>query len=366
VNEALALKVLDKVMSWNTERATKEFHWLRLISNFKYDSYRDYFAGVRFIETLADWLQQFKPNERETAYEFVRNHIVFISALEIQHLAQRMYPQIIHPHLVRLAAQEIGIKPYLLWSHPKGEQTYEILKRKTLFVAASDGARIDTFRRANAGQISNEQVLVAPQTNEEKWNAVLKDLRKDLSDETAVFAAVFLIDDFVATGTTMLRKDGAGWKGKLVRFWEETSEKASTHFVPDWQLHVHHYIGTTRARNDLKTRNAEISADKGSGKWFRTTNFTFGTVLPVDLPLERSKHSDFFKLIDKYYDPSIESKHTELGGKDVRLGFGGCALPLILEHNTPNNSIALLWADTPGDDTVLGMRPLFRRRQRHL
>ena len=53
------------------------------------------------------------------------------------------------------------------------------------------------------------------------------------------------------------------------------------------------------------------------------------------------------------------------------LGYGGCALPLVLAHNTPNNAVALLWAETRGEAREDGqpasaMRPLFRRRQRHV
>jgi hypothetical protein len=366
VNESLALRVLDKVMNWDTERATKEFQWLRLISTFKYDSYRDYFAGVRFIESLADWLQQFHPSERETAYNFVRNELVFISALEIHHLVDRIFPQVIHPHLVAATASDLHTKPYLIWAHPNGEKTYDTLKRKTLFVAASDGARIDAFRRANAGRISNEQILVAPQTNREKWNSVLEHLREDVKDQKAVFSTVFMIDDFVATGTTMLRKEKDTWKGKLPKFWDETKQITERLFKPGWALFVHHYIGTNRARNDLNSKLRQAAADRGSDSWFAKIEFTFGIVLPPTLPVDDERHGAFLKLTEKYYDKAIESKHTDLGGKDVRLGFGGCALPLILEHNTPNNSIALLWADTPAIDSQPGMRPLFRRRQRHV
>ena len=35
-------------------------------------------TGMRFIESLATWLQQFKPEERETAYAFVRHTLVYI------------------------------------------------------------------------------------------------------------------------------------------------------------------------------------------------------------------------------------------------------------------------------------------------
>ena len=43
----------------------------------------------------------------------------------------------------------------------------------------------------------------------------------------------------------------------------------------------------------------------------------------------------------------------------------GCALPVVLEHNTPNNSIPLLWAETAGADGAHAMEPLFFRRDRH-
>ena len=94
--------------------------------------------------------------------------------------------------------------------------------------------------------------------------------------------------------------------------------------------------------------------------------------LPRDLPINAvtGRHDDFFKLTQTYYDPKIRTKHTDIGGvKHLGLGYGGCALPLVLEHNTPNNAVALLWAETEGGDRsgVLApaMRPLFRRRQRH-
>ena len=67
---------------------------------------------------------------------------------------------------------------------------------------------------------------------------------------------------------------------------------------------------------------------------------------------QRTPTAAFLELTDRYYDSSIENKHTRVAGTDAKLGFGQCALPLILEHNTPNNSIALIWADTPGERGV--------------
>ena len=60
----------------------------------------------------------------------------------------------------------------------------------------------------------------------------------------------------------------------------------------------------------------------------------------------------FLALADKYYDPSIESeKHLrECGIDNLKRGYAACSLPLVLEHNTPNNSLALLWAESTGEE----------------
>jgi hypothetical protein len=365
MNQRLALRVLDKVMKWDTERATQEFGWLSLMANFKYDSYRDFVAGARFIESLADWLQQFAQAERETAYMFVKTSLVFIGVGEMQHLIERVYPQTVHTELISAVAQELKVPLWQIWADERGRRTYDFLKRKTLFLALSDGARIDVFRRANAGRISNEQVVIATQINKPKWDNLLKKLRKDLKDESATFQNIYLLDDFVATGTTLLRKEDTGWDGKLQRFWDDIQEVLQSHFHKEWCLHVHHYISTQKASQDIERKNLEAQQDKGKDGWFKHVRFTFGIVLPKNLPVDEERNGEFLKLVSNYYDPAIQTDHTDLGGKDVRLGFGKCALPLILEHNTPNNSIALLWADTDGNKEVHAMRPLFRRRQRH-
>ena len=73
MNQNLGLKILGRIMNWTDDRAREEFAWLKLMARLKYDGYRDFRAGMRFIESLATWLQQFKPHERETAYAFVRS-----------------------------------------------------------------------------------------------------------------------------------------------------------------------------------------------------------------------------------------------------------------------------------------------------
>ncbi|RWB92999.1 MAG: hypothetical protein EOQ56_35900 [Mesorhizobium sp.] len=64
MNQDLGLKIIGEIMSWDDDRARREFQWLRLVARLKYDGYRDFQAGMRFIESLATWLQQFTSAER--------------------------------------------------------------------------------------------------------------------------------------------------------------------------------------------------------------------------------------------------------------------------------------------------------------
>lgn len=367
MKEAIALRVLGDIMGWSDDDARREFAWLSLMARMKYDGYRDFLAGVRFIESLADWLQQFASKEREAAYSFVRSFLVYVGPAEMQHLVELVYPKNVRRRLVSAIAIRMKIPTYLVWAQSQGVTQYKDLLRRTLFLGLSDGARMDTLRRANVGVISNEQILVATEINEDKWASLLDSLRADTGDRNARFEFAFLIDDFVGSGKTLLRSESGEWKGKLIKFWKQIKDVRETHFSPDLRVCVHHYLSTfTASLAVLEQRDAAAAERKTD--WFpcETVEFSFGTVLPKDLPIDEARCPAFMELVAKYYDKGIESEHTNIGGTpDVRLGFGACALPLVFEHNTPNNSIALLWAETEGTGDPHAMRPLFRRRQRH-
>ncbi|MFN0050628.1 MAG: hypothetical protein ACKV0T_00465 [Planctomycetales bacterium] len=365
MNQDFVLRKLSEIMDWETDKATNEFNWLKLMSRMKYDGYQDFLAGARFIESLADWLQQFEKNDRAAAYALVRSHLVYVSNAEMNHLVELFYPETVQWRIQRAVTLRLGIPRYRIWATSESVALYERMRRQTLFIELSDGARIDVFRRANAGLVSNEQVVTAPRFNQEKWDDLLKHLRQDLRDESARFAFVFLIDDFIASGTTLFRKEDGVWKGKLQRFWNDAQGVLKTHFELDWTLCVHHYLATHRGWNTLLERHRQAKDDPTVDDWFKDIKFSYGAKLPEDLPLNFERHAEFLALTEKYYDNSIKSKHFGIGGEDARLGFGACALPLILEHNTPNNSVALLWAETLGGNGRHPMRPLFRRRERH-
>ena len=223
------------------------------------------------------------------------------------------------------------------------------------------------FRRANVGIISNEQVVLATEINDAKWDSLLSDLRKSLNDQTAQFQFVFLLDDFVATGTTLIRKEGSEWKGRLPKFWRAVREndKLSTHFDHAFRVIVHHYVATSRANAIIRKRAEEAQAELRSAGWFDSLEFDFGVILPDSLCISVETHPAFCEVVEKYYDESLYNDHFKLSGvSHAKFGFGGLGLPLVLEHNTPNNSVSLLWAESAGDRSH-PMRPLFRRRQRH-
>lgn len=386
MNQDLGLKVLGQIMEWSDNQARREFNWLKLMARLKYDGYRDFQAGMRFIESLVTWLQQFKElKEREIAYAFVRHTLVYIGPSEMQRLVEQFYPRTVRDRIVHMVATERHIQPYRVLVDSDAQAAEKRLRRQTLFMGLSEGAQIDTLRRTNSVLLSNEQFVQGMQVDAEKWRDLIKNLRKDLNDPEARFRLVYLIDDFAGTGTTFLRCDKScdekkmEWKGKLIRF-KNSVEHANDMlggdklFEDDWELCIHHYVASRAGADAIKKRLEEA---KGSGTfhedWAQAMQASFGMVLSLNLPINAvpGHHDDFVKLTQIYYDPKIRTKHTDIGGMPhLGLGYGGCALPLVLEHNTPNNAVALLWAETDGGDRdgipAPAMRPLFRRRHRHV
>jgi hypothetical protein len=379
MNQELGLKILGQIMAWNDDRAREEFAWLRLMARLKYDGYRDFQAGMRFIESLATWLQQFRPDERETAYAFVRHALVYIGPSEMQRLVEQFYPRTVRSRLVHTIAAKRSMPTYRVFADKDAVAAAERLRRQTLFMGLSDGARIDILRHSNVGLISNEQLVPSIQVDREKWQDLLGNLRRDLNDPKACFRLVYLIDDFMGTGTSFLRynSEKQKWTGKLLRFKDSVDSAAASLdgdqiLSDDWELCVHHYVGSAAAAQVISERQQQAQSSLTVDGWAKAVHFSFGMQLPNDLPIDSvpGRFDSFIALTQKYYDPVIRTRHTDVGGAThLGLGYGGCALPLVLDHNTPNNSVALLWAETDGGDregTIAPpMRPLFRRRQRH-
>ena len=363
-------------MDWPDETAREEFGWLRLMARLKYDGYRDFEAGAGFLESLAAWLQQFEAADRQEAYQFIRRRLIFVSAAEKRRLVEQFFPRIIHEQIIEIVAAALKTPPYLLLAHPQAKEAIERLRRETLIMGLSDGAEIDVVRHANVGRLSNEQIVPMTQIDKNKWEDLRNELRKGVSDQEALFKLVFLVDDFTASGNSFLtwKEKEERWSGKLIRFQKSVSDARGAGvevLAPDWRLSIHHYISSAQADKNIRGLLKKAGDTLREDHWTSVTNVTSGLLLPDYIQVTEEADAAFVALAHRYYNSRIQTKHTDTGGVErIALGYAGCALPVVLEHNTPNNSVALLWAETgeidKGDAPAHAMRPLFRRRQRHI
>jgi hypothetical protein len=205
----------------------------------------------------------------------------------------------------------------------------------------------------------------------EKWLDLGKELRS-VQGPDARFEHVYLIDDFTASGTTFVRQVDGTWKGKLTKF-NELVRKARVELgdnfpiADGYSLHIHHYVSTDQARRTLEGR-VEEARNSLAQRCFGSVAITEGVRLPASLQMLDGTDAPMLGLCDFYYDDELYQrlkKHCdEANQSNMRRGYADCALPLVLEHNTPNNAISLLWAET-GGRCGRPMRPLFRRRDRH-
>src|SRR2546421_10343558 len=101
MRDSVAERLLARVLQWAANDVARERPDLQALATFKYDEYQQYSPGMRFVESLALWLAQFRTEaDRQCAYEFVRSHLIFLSEAEIGHLVQISFPDLIRPYLV--------------------------------------------------------------------------------------------------------------------------------------------------------------------------------------------------------------------------------------------------------------------------
>jgi hypothetical protein len=379
MDEQLALRLLGRIMQWDEEVATREYAWVRLIASLKYDGYGDYVAGVRFAESLAGWLAQFDQIDRQVAYNFIKLRLVYFSASEVKRLVVELRPRFIEPMLRAAVGEACSVPPYLTASDLRASAELRRRRRQTLYIGLSDGARIDVLRRANAGTLLNDQIVLAAHIDHDKWEDLSSNLASDLAklggQGEALFRNVVLIDDFTASGTTFVRKkDNGKWTGKIYKFFTAVTDtrkqfaESGKHFplAQDAAMQVHHYISTAQARATILSRLDDVKNEMPD--WFPNVTVSEGLLLPPTVAIDERNDREIWRLTEKYYDPDIYEQlkaHLSAEQKDLKRGYADCALSVVLEHNCPNNSITLLWAETEGKNGAHPMRALFPRRHRH-
>ncbi len=367
----LAENLLARIMDWDDATKAEERVRLERFAAYKYDQYQQFAPGRRFLESLALWLRQFEEgDERKVAYEFVRDRLVFISNEEMNSLVDLAFPTVVRPILLRDAAKESGNSAY----HSKAieaSKSYRRLLRKMLVLGLSDGARTDRFRRVNAPTVSHEQVFHAYDISERKAGDMVDKLREDLAEimncepvpTDARFRYAVLLDDFSASGFSYIRKakESDRWEGKIPKIVRDLSsgEGLGRCFADsEVRVLVVLYIASKQAKEQIHEALADLPFEKG--------NVDLHVVFELDQATQLNPNVDqtLFRLLEKekYFDDRVDDEHAEVGGTSMRLGFADGRLPLVLSHNTPNNSIYVLWAEDGHD--VLGLFPRVSRHRR--
>lgn len=371
MRDVLAERLLAAVMKWTPEDVASERPILEALATFRYDEYQQFSPGMRFIESLALWLAQFNSDdERRCAYKFVRDRLVFISSREMAHLVSIAFPDFIRPLLIRQTAIRLSTTEKFV-TRIANLVDFKVLLRQSLFLGLSDGAHIDLFRRSNPEEISHEQVWQTYEVSDEKAQDLLSKLNTDLemllgrelTDVEKKFHVVFLLDDFSGSGLSYLRKEhnSSEYGGKIHKVLRKIYlEDSLKNLVNPDDLHVCIvlYVATEHALGHLQ---------ESAQKWLQENNIRNQCtvlavqILPDTMRLDYVKDADFIELLKQYFDPSIIDEHYRKGKhEEPHLGFDQGALPLVLSHNTPNNSIPLLWSYEDGK-----YRGLFPRVSRH-
>jgi hypothetical protein len=365
MRDKLAERLMAKVMNWTPEDVGRERPILQAMASYKYDQYHQFSPGMRFVESFALWLEQFRtPEEKQIAYNFVKSRLIFISSAEMNHFVSMAYHDLVRPRLLRQVAREQKLNEYHV-GKVAGTTAFKMRQRQCLFLGLSDGARTDVFRRCNSPEISHEQVLQNYEVSSSRTTKLLDELRKDLTrlagspapKEEVTFRTIVLLDDFSGSGRSyLLDADGQGFSGKIAGFHRNITEGDAQPLaaLEQAQIILLLYCGTEKAHQHLESHLERLWGPLGV-----SYRIIIVHELTNAISLTRGQDPLFDRLLDSYYDPEIEDEHTRKGGGDVKYGFANCGLPVVLAHNTPNNSFYLLWAE------LQKLRALFPRVSRH-
>jgi hypothetical protein len=336
------------------------------IANLKYDEYQQFAPGTRFIESLIKWLDQFeKPEEKKVAYSFIINHLIFISNEQISHLVNITFSDKVNPILIKKTASRLDISQYHVRKIVCSKEYKEIVRR-SLFIGVSDGAKIDLFRRSNSA-ISNEQVFPSYYISVEKAGDMIKELNREYKGK---FSTIFLLDDFTASGKSYFRMENGQPAGKIHKFLISLFNNDANNLFrilidsnEKLNIHIIFYLATHEALYAIEEAFTSFLMTQPNKE-----NITFSIdaiqIIEKNISDDVKAQTDFINLISsqKYFDNSIVDVHYKKGNhKKPYLGFNECALPLILNHNSPNNSLPILWF--PEDSICVGLFPRITRHK---
>jgi hypothetical protein len=174
------------------------------------------------------------------------------------------------------------------------------------------------------------------------------------------FNLIWLLDDFSGSGNTYIRYDGTkkAFKGKLKKVYDQLHSEELVD-PSHYEVFLLLYVATRQAMDHIEYWCERFTSDMG----YKPLQIRVLCPLEREIALTRVPSVAISQLLEKdcYFDQRVaEDKHIAVGGTNGRLGFAGCALPVVLSHNTPNNSVYLLWGYEHYDFTGL-----FPRVTRH-
>jgi hypothetical protein len=352
-------------MDWqDPEIVSRYVPSLQLLADYKYDHYQRFGPGNRFVESLALWLNQFDKADRPAALDLVSERLIYFSEAELSHLVETAYPDLIVQELLQLVAEEQDIPAHRIGAirrHPR----FKELQLKSLYLGLSDGARTNELRRASDGEIGNEQIWQAYELGEDKALDMGSELKEKLklsgfSSSESRFNLVWLLDDFSGSGNTYIRFDSkqGRYKGKLKKVYERL-HRGDLADTSHYEVFLLLYVATRKAIDHINYWAERFTSEHG----YKPLQVRVVCMIEDTEALSRNWPSPLRSILTNpaYYDDRASDKHILVGGTtDAQLGFAACALPVILSHNTPNNSVYILWG--PESYRFFG---LFPRVSRH-
>jgi hypothetical protein len=360
-----AQQLLAKVMDWQDEETVSRYvPPLQLLADYKYDQYQRFGPGKRFIESLALWLNQFNPGDRSVALDLVTQRLIYFSDAEFLHLVQTAYPDLIVQERLQLVAAEQAIAAHkvgMIRRHPR----FKELQLKSLYLGLSDGARTNELRRASDGEIGNEQIWQAYELGQDKADDMVSEL-KDVLGKSGFgsseprFNLIWLLDDFSGSGNTYIRFDSkqGKYKGKLKKVYERL-HRGDLVDTSHYEVFLLLYVATRKAIDHIDYWAERFTSEHG----YKPLQVRVLCPIENKESLSRTWSPELRAILTNpaYYDERASDKHILVGGTaSAQLGFANCALPVVLSHNTPNNSAYILWG--PESYRFFG---LFPRVSRH-
>ncbi len=365
MRDETARQLLAKVMNWQDDADVNKYvPSIQLLADFKYDHYQRFGPGKRFVESLALWLNQFDPADRPAALDFVHERLIYFSDSEFQHLVQTAYPDLIVQERLQLVAEEQNLATHRI-TKIRRHCRFKELQLKSLYLGLSDGARTNEVRRSSAGEIGNEQIWQAYELGSEKAEDMVSELGSSLKKEGFThqdprFNLIWLLDDFSGSGNTYIRFDSGQnrYKGKIKKVYERL-HMGDLVDTSHYEVYLLLYVATRKAIDHIEYWSERFTSEKG----YKPLQVRVLCTIEDKESLTNPRAPELQLLLKNpaYYDARASDKHIAVGGTtDAQHGFAGCALPVVLSHNTPNNSVYLLWG--PETFKFFG---LFPRVSRH-